>query len=284
MAPSSVGAPCGICGGTGIIRIDDLTCNRCSCNVVRTLRDRLGTKIAPAKPLRSPLYEPGSEWDKPKVDRTQDNLFIVNILWTEMLRHLKWVLVGKFRNNLAYRYNIISDERIKNVFVGNESAVRKGKDEKDRGETFDGLESLVGEHDLLIIQLGFLGHKNIAAAGALHEALMIREALNKPTWLVDHEESDRRFQYGYHAYSGELASYIENHFEKVDLGEPGTVPQPTPRVEPTISSDGEVLDEEARPSTDDASTEEDILRKFDLLVEDKQVKKSKWRPRGGGPV
>ena len=51
----------------------------------------------------------------------------------------------------------ITDERIKNVFVGNKSYKQRSSKVRDDKDSYNGLKDLVESHDLIIIRLGVLG-------------------------------------------------------------------------------------------------------------------------------
>lgn len=275
LLPKNEMKSCAICGDTGIIRVDDLNSERCKCNVTRRLRDLLGPEIAPAKIIQSPLYEPGKDWDHPKSDRTRENLFIRGKWDDVIVRHLKWTFIAKLCKDLSFRFLIITDERIKNVFVGNESAKAKNKEDRDRTKSFNGLPDVMCDHDLVLIRLGFLGHKNVAAPGALKEALMIREVANLPTWIIDHYEDP--FEFGHRTYSDEVSSYISTHFQVVDL-----------RTQEEVAAQPKQEDRVPTPSMDDLV--EDVIPadkfEFDTIVSDGPRRKpnKKFRKTGGGPV
>jgi hypothetical protein len=194
----------------------------------------------------------------------------------------------------------LTDERIKNVFVGNESYKARSKSRRDEMTTFNSLSDLVGaDYDFVIIQLGHLGYKNIAAAGALKEALMIRRTSQKPTWLI--EEPDRPFSYECHSWSEDLQAYVDQHFEVVDLDrEKDEAPKPRGRsrgmsvenVGDTEAVTSKRLKVQApMPSEDEPSNGGSfgIEMPGDNQERDKWKKKSNWKPKkdssgGGGPV
>lgn len=150
------------------------------------------------------------------VDLTTSNIFIRDCRWYNFLPHLKWALVAK---GLMYRFLEVDDNRVKEVYVGDESYKHSNFKKKKAGSTNNNLSELLGsDFDLVIIRLGFLGHKNRAAPGALKEALMHRELLDLPTWLLEgpeHEWDGAKC----HTYDADVAVYIETHFD--DLRIPG---------------------------------------------------------------
>lgn len=202
---------CSICNGAEVVYVNDTDVDTCRCLKARLVKQHLGPEIASAPTiLQSPLLQVTE--DVVVQDRTQENLFI-KAPWVDVLPHLKWVLYAK---GTRFRFRIITDEKIKTVFVGAESYMSRPKGKRDDVIPINSLGDLVGsDYDLVIIRLGFLGHKNVAAPGAFKEALMIREVACKPTWIV--ETPTNIFGYGCPTYSEDVADYIERHFEVLNL-------------------------------------------------------------------
>ena len=206
---------CAKCAYTGIIHVegDDTRVQQCICSYAKTLKAYLGPEIAAAPTItRSPFYVLGGKGEPPKADRTTDSLFI-KTYWSDLLPHLKWGLACK---GPLFRYRIVTDEKLKTVYVGNESYRTRSREVRDEVTTFNGLGDLVGpEIDLVIIRLGFLGYKNVAMPGVLKEALMIRESASKPTWIVEVPSSP--FGAGHFSYNEDVANYVERLFEVINL-------------------------------------------------------------------
>lgn len=206
---------CVRCRGSGVLPIegDDTTVQQCICSYSRALKAHLGAEIATAPLIdRSPLFVPGPPGEPPKIDRTRDNLFLKGY-WRDLLSHLKWALGCK---GPMFRYRLVTDEKLRNVYLGKEAYATQAKARRDEMVTFNALPDLVGpEIDLVIIRLGFLGYKNIAMPGILKEALMIREFACKPTWIVEVPTSI--FGPGHFSFSEEVFEYITDHFETLNL-------------------------------------------------------------------
>lgn len=132
----------------------------------------------------SPLYR-----TSPKDDKTQKNLLISVDSWGDFLPHLKWVAAAKGPQHFI---RIVTDMTLLNVFVGaTTTKSRVSQTEKDL-LVANSLEDVLNAPDLVIIRLGHIIHFNKAAANVLLEALLIRQALGKPTWLL--ELGGKRFQ------------------------------------------------------------------------------------------
>lgn len=159
------------------------------------------------------------------MDKTNSNL-ILKGWWGDITPHLKHTLL--FKNgqyDLNYFVQIVTDERLMNVWLGKEAYDSKKKKERESEDTFNAIGDLVGgNRHLVIIRLGFLGYKNRAMAGVLKEALLVRQSKNLPTWIV--ETPDSIFGPGHFAYSEDVDDYIKPRFEVIDL----TVAKGTPIV------------------------------------------------------
>lgn len=200
---------CEKCGDTGKIPIDDMNVKQCVCAYARALKAHLGPEIAGATLLdRSPFFDPDGE------DYTTKNLFI-KAYWTDLLPHLKWALGCK---GPMFRFRVLTDERLKTIYVGAESYLSRARSKRDDLVTYNSLNDLVGEDlELIIIRLGHLGHKNIAMPGVLKESLMLREVALKPTWLIESPQAP--YVPGHFAYSEDTYDYIlgSGRFEVVKL-------------------------------------------------------------------
>lgn len=186
----------------------DLNTDQCPNLWRRQMRAHLGQDIAAAERFRnSPLYYKNPHTGR-VTDRTKRNLTISSVDWRGFLPHLKWALCAK---GLNFRFKIVTDERLINVFVGNESFMSRPKSTRQDLETVNGIKDLVGERfNLVIIRLGFLNHPNIAAAGVLLEALMLRESKSLPTWIV--QEPQRAWV---HSANKAAHAYIKANFKGV---------------------------------------------------------------------
>lgn len=200
-------------GGT-----DGTTQKECRNVYYRRLGARLGVEIATAALLtESPLYVPSAEPGQPTADLTRKNLYLKG-WWSDLTSHFKWALICKFGDVglEAFRFHIVTDERLKEVWLSKEAYTSKSRKSREESATFNNLSELIGDsYSLVIIRLGFLGHKNVAMPGILKEALMIRQAATLPTWIVEEPESP--FGPGHLTYSPEVMDYINQRFEVVNL-------------------------------------------------------------------
>lgn len=194
----------------------------CICLDRKLVREYLGNDdIFLAKHVKSTLYQPHTDADGQEAgDRTVDDLFLKG-RWDLACRHLRWVLVLKHRFHPDFKYKLIDDRRLVDVYVGGEAYKSKTVGSRDDHEINNNLSDLVSAPDLLLIRLGMLTTNNKAAAGTVLQALTIRSAIGKPVWLL---EADRAFGNGHRSYSYELGDYIEDHFDVVDLREDLSAP------------------------------------------------------------
>jgi hypothetical protein len=184
------------------------------CQKIGRAREKLGVYWGAQKIPETPLYQPGPE-GIPVVDRTGEWLFLRGTK-NDLAAHLRRALGGKLLDTDGnFNLRITTDEEVKRVFVGAESYEKRSKKDRDDRTTMNSLKDLIGGYDLVVIFMGFLGYKNVAVAGGLKEALLLRSAEAKPTWLMD--DCATPLREGYPAYSDDLWYYIDQHFEFVDL-------------------------------------------------------------------
>lgn len=199
------------CDGSGYVVIDDLHTRECMCSYAKRLYAHLGPEIGGAPRLEgsSPLF-----WPQDEVDLTTKNV-VIKGYWTDVLPHMRWVLGSK---GTMFHYKILTDEKLRTVYVGAEAYTSRARSKRDDLETYNTLADIVGaEWDLLVIRLGFLGYKNVAMPGVLQEALMLREVALKPTWLIESPQAP--FAPGHFAFSEEGFEYIQRRFEVIEISE-----------------------------------------------------------------
>ena len=72
------------------------------------------------------------------------------------------------------------------------------------------------DHHLVIIRLGYLGHRNAAMPGYLLSAIRGREAHRRATWLVV-DPATAPWARGHLSWSPEVAEYIADTFTQVEV-------------------------------------------------------------------
>jgi len=246
---------CSKCGGAGRILTkpgvegETDTWVRCHCGFAKMFKLKVGTEIASAPGIpSSPLYVPPEPGEPPEVDETKSNLFIKG-WWADLCSHFKYVLTWKlYSTDLNYRIHIVTDEQLRTVYLGKQSYDKQNKKKREEIPVYNSLSDLIGtDFDLVIIKLGFLGHKNVAMPGILKEALLIRQAASLPTWIVESPEPDMLWGPGLFAYSEDTADYISARFKTINLTKKKSyVPPPKSSHEPGLAVDEE---EEDTPST-----------------------------------
>lgn len=213
------------CGGRGFTLTGDSISNPCRHITARQVRDCLGYEISSSTMVKSPLFVKGAD-NSIASDLTLQNLRINVSQWTDLLPHLKWTLGHKILASKTglFPFRIVTDQRIKSVFCGDEQYKSRPASIREDVRTFNNLEDLLGDDiDLAIIKLGYLGHKNKAAPGALMEALLIRETLRKPTWVV--VDDARGWE---HSRSQEAEDFF-TRFDEIRIGESTSVAEPEER-------------------------------------------------------
>ncbi len=221
--------------------VEDKTCPECRGTKWRIVGDKaqacvclkrsmidnfLGPDLAGAPQIRTgPLYAVEVA-NGVVLDRTSDNLLIKSG-WAALRPHLRLALGYRHYVEQTFRYVILTDERVLNVYVGNERYGSRSRKIREDQDSFNGLKDLIEGPPLVIVRLNFIGHKNIAAPGALKQALMIREVAHKPTWIIYDPNYDTPI-----SWNEEVVAYVHEHFEVVDFKKLG-VPSP-PSGPPTM--------------------------------------------------
>lgn len=189
---------------------------QCKCVSKAIWTSFMGTEIFRAKHVRSELYLPEKDPETQKVtgDRTRDNLFLKGT-WDEVCRHLKWVLYLKKNHQPSFNYLIVEDQRLLSVWLGKESYNSRSKAEREERASFNSVQDLVSDPNLLIIRLGMMRSHNKAAAKVLLDALLVRLGLDRPTWVV---EGINYFGEGHRFWSQEAENFVKENYEVLDLG------------------------------------------------------------------
>ncbi len=222
--PEEVKDDCPECLGTRW-RITGDKAQPCVCLERNMLDTYLGPELSSAARIQtSPLYAIDTSFQgKVTLDRTSENLYIKS-RWHPLLPHLRLAVGHRHHLEQTFRHFILTDERILNVYVGNENY--KARSGRNSSGNVNGLKDLVEAHDLIIVRLDFIGYKNVAAPGALKQALMIREAALKPTWVVQNPEGKLPI-----SWDEEVAAYIHEHFDIIDMRKlVADVPEPPPTM------------------------------------------------------
>lgn len=277
------------CDGSGRRLVDDLTVSECDCSYLRRLRIHMGPEIAGAPRVEGvcPLYSRDDG-----VDLTKKNV-VIQGYWTDVLPHLREVLYWK---GTLFRYKVLTDERLRTVYVGAEAYTSRARSKRDDLDTFNTLNDIVGpELDLVVIRLGHLGHKNIAMPGVLKEALMLREVAQRPTWII--ESPDAPYAPGHLAFSEEAFDYIQRRFEIVEIStyEPGRLesapqgysirqlPAGQPRMLPPRPETVPGMEVEEDTATEIAVEPSEVPPNsmFNLDMPGSNKKKTKYKPNKG---
>jgi hypothetical protein len=278
--------PCPICGGSGRIVIDDLQAAPCRCLRFKMQDVFLGPDFATAPHVgkaESPLYQTdgGSITKAPVVDRTTENLFL-KITWLDFRMHARWSLGCRYWRDQTFRYRMVTDERLLSVWLGDEKYTSKSKKTRDRDDTqsYNSLRDLVENFDLVIIRLGHIGYKNIAAPGVLRQALMIREVALKPTWIVQVPTPGGAQPV---SWDSDVALYVDEHFDILDFmrhGGPAPAPVAKPAMDVESTQPEPPAEEEAMADLVPSDSADPVGQK--RTGKGKPGWKKDWRKRGGG--
>ncbi len=202
------------CDGSGRKRVDENTDVFCQCFTVRLIAQKLGPELCAVRSTLTggPLYRRSPEGEV-VLDGTTKNLFLRG-RWLDLVPHLKQALSNRINLAPHFIHRIVTDERLKNIWVGNEAYQSKPKRKRDNAETYNSLADIIGSDiDLVIVRLGFLHHPNVAMPGILLEALALRDSKSKPTWLI--EDPDRH-GWGYHKRS-DISYYLQSNYEDISI-------------------------------------------------------------------
>lgn len=130
----------------------------------------------------------------------------VEASWSDMRAVVKILLMTGTNGHVR----ITDDREIRDVYVGSMARAAKSKDYD--GVVYNNISDLAGPPDLLLIRLNVLSNKNIAAAGALEEAIKLRMDYGKPTWLLS--DLEKPYNHTAHSYSEDVGTLIADHFPK----------------------------------------------------------------------
>src|SRR5678815_181513 len=125
----------------------------------------------------TPLYQTG------RFDRTEGNLFLTQVTWPTFLGHFKWAVASK---PSSFFVRIVTDATLRSVYMGEASVKARLPSQREDSDLliFNSLEDLLASPDLVVLRVGFVVYFNKALASILQEALLLRDGLGKPTWIV----------------------------------------------------------------------------------------------------
>jgi hypothetical protein len=285
---------CPLCNGQKWTRTSDLSVRPCLCLRRNKLRDFLGPELATApfiSETSSPLYAFDSKnVDKPaSLDRTTENLFIKS-RWSVLPSHFQLAIGHRYLLDPSFRFRIETDEHLLNVYLGNEHTKWKASKVRDDAKGLNSLKDVVENLDLLIVRLGLIGYKNVAAPGVLKQSLMMREFALKPTWVVQDPSNENPI-----SWNEEVRAYLAEHFDVVDFTreKPATTVGfsfHVPKVQPVADKPAmEVEELSAEPEVRTIPSNDDDPMGITRAGTSKPGgKKKNWKRRndsgGGGPV
>jgi len=184
---------------------------------IENVKSRLTPDLLKARIiLESPIFTPSKISNQPpEKDLTKSNIRIQGVTWSGFLPHLRVAMTCCCARDPKFTYKVVDDRRLKDVFVGGESWRNRTEQQRASKENNNIIADLMGEdQDLVIMRLGFLRYKNVAAASVLLEALMLREAAGKSTWLF---ESTDPFESWEHSKDSTIELYVDEKYKTVRL-------------------------------------------------------------------
>ena len=208
--PTGDGHPkCPRCRGRGVIPVPqkerkpwmagEIT-QQCLCTLRRDQIDNLRRAWRPA--MSAPKLD-----STPLLQNSNRNLRIRADL-QPLKRHIRTLAM---RQRPHWMFKVITDIDLMTSWLYSANEVFDGDvgHARLRGENMSTrITDLVEPWELLIIRLGVKAARNNATPEVLHEALLHREQLDLPTWVVD--DPQRPFQDGHLAWSAEVAALVSD--------------------------------------------------------------------------
>lgn len=228
--------PCKKCHGEGVIAVtrkgerksigleleEKDVLIECHCAIVKRLSFTMPGEVRMAQMLDAHADHPASTM--------MNKSLYISATYADMLAIIKAAII---KTQGKYYVRSTTDAEIRNVGVGSMSRKAKGEDAKD---VYNSFSDLMESPPLVVVWLNKLGHKNVAAAGFLMEALMVRIDKRKPTWVVN--DKDNPFGPGCFAYTEAVKAFLNMAFMRVDVpriltfdGEPVRKEAPEPVLE-----------------------------------------------------
>jgi hypothetical protein len=203
---------CPKCRNTRHLPVDEYTDRPCTCTYLAVARARIPAVILEPVidwPHPNPLCQYND--DKTRIMGTQahQDLHLVGP-WETLRPYLACALYFQVNTKPAWSCAVTTDNAILRASVGN-GELYPGDGKRERVQMSD----IVTPPSLLIVRLGYIPGPNKAAPSSLLEAIKSREALGKPTWVI--EDPSEPFKTGYAAWSSEVSKYIERRFRRGEL-------------------------------------------------------------------
>ena len=229
--PDGDGLPdCPHCKGRGVVLVpkEELppyalpgTTRFCVCVRKRDLWDNLKRGWAPLTKV------PKSELVKtsPLVGHTNENMWI-RCSDKTLRAHLRAAAVRRSPN---WRFKVVSDADLLTTWLYSANEVLDpdvGLARARGRNTASRICDLVEPYDLTIIRTGVKTARNQAAAEVFLEALMSREHLDQPTWVIDSPE--RPLRQGHLMWDEDVQRHLSDYYTFVEIGGGSGVNVPAP--------------------------------------------------------
>lgn len=166
----------------------------------------------------------------PLMGKEDGNLWVTSMPeW--FLPHLRHLAI---RKPPQWRFKVVSDADLITAWLA--TAALNGAEILDPDARLDAvsvsslkltLPDIAVPPDLLIVRLGVKTARNVAMSEVFLEALRLREALSKPTWVWD--QQDLPFREGHISYSRDGYEHIR-YWTRIDSREYDNRPTPKPGV------------------------------------------------------
>lgn len=235
-------ADCPKCGGRGVVPmpLDKMpayvlpgTTQFCECVYKRDLMDNL-------KRGWKPLTRVKSTKNSPFVGKTRQNWWF-RCGSKELAGHVRAAVL---RHSPRWRFSVITDADIMTTWLYSANEVFDadvGRARLKGDNNASRVSDLVEPYDLLIIRLGFKAARNVATPEVFLEALLHRENLDLPTWVIDTPTAPLRSTH--RAWDEGVQEHMADYYQFLDLTEGETVVPVTPYVPPPVYNPMGILED-----------------------------------------
>jgi hypothetical protein len=208
---------CPLCKGRGVVLVPKEerpvyalpgTTKFCECVYKRDLMLNLRSGWKPLTKVRS---TEGS----PLIGRTRANMW-VRANEKEIKGHLRAAVL---KHSPRWRFKVITDADLMTTWLYSANEVYDADvgQARARGDnTTSRVSDLVEPWDLLIIRMGYKGARNQAMPEVFLEALLHREHLDRPTWVLDSPKQPLRQEH--RAWDEVVQEHMNDYFEFLEIG------------------------------------------------------------------
>jgi hypothetical protein len=143
-------------------------------------------------------------------------LYFPSLPWNVLAAHAKDYVLRQ-PEPLRYTHRVTSDREIVGVRLGKRDSLHDIVSDEMFLEvaSFKDIDDFLRPPQLVIVRLGDMGYKNVAAAGWVYEAINMRVLENKRTWVM--VTPTHAYIPGHLAYCDDLSLLLERTFTAVNV-------------------------------------------------------------------